>query len=114
MPWALIVDDHVREITKEDPKDRFHPSLKWVASGPEVKEGFEFKNGKFTPPPAPVLPTPAPSADSRLADALEAAGVLPTNKREVFLDKLRQPPEVTHAPPVVPPRRNPVRRSKKG
>jgi hypothetical protein len=91
MPWALIVDDHVREITKEDPKDRFHPSLKWVASGPEVKEGFEFKNGKFTPPPAPVLPTPAPSAD-----------------------KLRQPPEVTHAPPVVPPRRNPVRRSKKG
>lgn len=53
--WALIQSGTVSEITDTDPQGRFHPSLVWVACGPDVTPGDIYENGEFS---KPVPPTP--------------------------------------------------------
>lgn len=50
--WALIVDGVVWEITDEDPKGRFHPSLLWVECGDDVEVGYLYDGQKFIFPDA--------------------------------------------------------------
>lgn len=56
--WALIEDSKVIEITNLDPAGRFHPSLVWLACTPEVAVGWNFGNGRFTPPEEEKIITP--------------------------------------------------------
>ncbi|MRG31838.1 tail fiber assembly protein [Enterobacter cancerogenus] len=47
--WALIESNKVIEITDEDPKGRFHPSLMWIECPENVTTGYEYQDGIFTP-----------------------------------------------------------------
>lgn len=53
--WALVVDGKVRETTELDPKGRFHPSLEWIACGPEVEQEWLAVNDAFSAPQRPAL-----------------------------------------------------------
>lgn len=55
--WALIQNGTVSEVTDIDPAGRFHPSLVWVEFGADVKLGWTYDGGEFSPPivaPEPV------------------------------------------------------------
>ena len=54
--WARIENERVKEITDIDPEGRFHPSFFWVESPDFVKEGYIYKDGKFSKENPPVDP----------------------------------------------------------
>jgi hypothetical protein len=58
MPWALIVDGAVREITDSDPAGRYHPSLHWQPCDGDVREGDLWTGAAFAPPPPSDAPLP--------------------------------------------------------
>lgn len=62
--WALIENQLVKEITDTDPNGRFHEAFLWVACHANVRPGWVYSDGEFTPPQpaaaqAPQSCTPA-------------------------------------------------------
>lgn len=50
MNWARIDGDRVAEITDIDPEGRFHSSIKWIECSTEVRPGWSYDAGRFSPP----------------------------------------------------------------
>lgn len=87
--WALIENQLVKEITDTDPDGRFHEAFLWVACSADVRPGWVYSDGEFTPPQpaaaqAPQSCTPAQGLVALFAlksitedDVLAAIGQIP-------------------------------------
>lgn len=56
--WALIENQLVKEITDLDPDGRFHEAFLWAACPAEVRPGWVYSDGAFTPPQPAAVPAP--------------------------------------------------------
>lgn len=48
--WARIESNTVNELTAIDPEGRYHPSLIWVKCPEDVRQGWTYSDGVFSPP----------------------------------------------------------------
>lgn len=64
--WARIANGTVVEITEQDPKGRFHPSIEWVACDGQVAPGWTYDGGAFSPPAGALLEDVADAAMDRI------------------------------------------------
>ncbi|USR40787.1 DUF4376 domain-containing protein [Ectopseudomonas hydrolytica] len=78
--WARIDSGTVAETTEINPAGRYHPSLEWVECPPEVKPGWLYSNGAFSPPESkPQVVTKEDvdaERDRRIDSGVEFAGVV--------------------------------------
>ena len=74
--WARVDGGVVREIVKDDPTGKYHPSIVWVACPSDVKSGWTYDDGQFAPPPGLTLDESRAAAYARAkakhAGALQA------------------------------------------
>lgn len=76
--WARINNGTVVETTDQDPKDRFHPFIEWIACDAQVAPGWAYDGTTFMAPAGP-------SINGLVADAMARINAGYTEAMEVIL-----------------------------